>query len=304
MPDIKIKNYIIIILSLLIFSVFNSCKSDRSKTEEDVYSAMEIEIDTSAAKMVKFNNTLFSLPSPYQLAIFVKDFGVEYNNEILNSTQNVSNYTNNFKKSINLGIYGADLAYLNIYDQVPDAISYFSVIKLLSQDLGISSAFDASTIRRIEQNMGNKDSLLFIISNTYRSADAYLKANNRNDIGVLVLAGGWIEGLHILLEIAKQNKNDEIINRIGENKQPLENLIKILSPYYNQSDEFTELIDDFIDLATVFDGISIEYHYKESETFQEQKLTMINSKTILAVGEEQFDLINSKIEKIRNNIIN
>lgn len=280
-----------------------SCNTAQKQAEEEIYEAMEVEVDSAATKLVKFNNTLFSLPSPYQLAIMVKDNGLTYNREILNSTENLASYTNNFKKSLNLGIYGADLAYLNIYDQIPDAINYFSAIKVLAQDLGVTDAFDVNTMQSIERNMGNQDSLLYIISNTYRSADAYLKANDRNDVGVLVLAGGWIEGIHILLQIVKEQPNQDIINRIGENKQPLENLIKILSPYYNQSEEFAQLIDDFIDLAYDFDGITMEYEYAEPEVIADEKLSIINSKTKVNFTEEQLLAITEKIENIRDKII-
>lgn len=300
---IKIKSKFTLIISFLSVLFMVSCNTAQKQAEEEIYEAMEIEMDSAATKLVKFNNTLFSLPSPYQLAIMVKENGLTYNREILNPTNNLASYTNNFKKSLNLGIFGANLAYLNIYDQVPDAINYFSAIKVLAQDLGVTEAFDMNTIQSIERNMGNKDSLLYIISNTYRSADAYLKANDRNDVGVLVLAGGWIEGLHILLQIVKDQKNQEIINRIGENKQPLENLIKILSPYYNQSNEFAGLIDDFIDLAYDFDGITSEYQYAEPEIIPEKKLAIINSQTRVNITDEQLAAITLKVENIRNKII-
>jgi hypothetical protein len=300
---IKIKSKLTLVISSLTLLFMISCNSAQKQAEEEIYEAMEIELDSAATKLVKFNNTLFSLPSPYQLAIMVKDNGLTYNSEILNPTSNLANYTNNFKKSLNLGIFGADLAYLNIYDQVPDAINYFSAIKVIAQDLGVTEAFDLNTIQSIERNMGNKDSLLYIISNTYRSADSYLKANDRNDVGVLVLAGGWIEGLHILLKIIENQDNQEIINRIGENKQPLENLIKILSPYYNQSDEFATLIDDFIDLAYDFDGITTDYVYAETEIIPEEKLAIINSQSKVNISEEQLQGIATKIDNIRNRII-
>ena len=175
---------------------------------------------------------------------------------------------------------------------------------MLSEDLRVTDAFDTKTIRSIESNMGNKDSLLYIISNTYRAADAYLKANDRNDVGVLVLAGGWIEGIHLLTQIVKEQPNQELINRIGENKQPAENLIKILSPYYNQTDEFADLIDDLIDLATDFDGITYEYNYAESDIDPENRLAIINTTTKVNISDEQLATIAARIESIRNKIIN
>ena len=55
---------------------------------------------------------------------------------------------------------------------------------------------DKSTIKRIEHNIENRDSLM-VISSTYRKIDNYLKNNNRESTGALILAGGWIESLSI-----------------------------------------------------------------------------------------------------------
>jgi hypothetical protein len=60
----------------------------------------------------------------------------------------------------------------------------------MANDLNLSSAFSEGLIKRIENNMGKQDSLLYILSNTYRDVDVYLKENQRQREGVLVLAGG------------------------------------------------------------------------------------------------------------------
>lgn len=299
----NLKHISVFIIIAYFLSVFTSCKNS-SDNQSNVEDKLEVEIDTSASTVLKFNNTLFSIPSPYQLALMVKDLKIDYNKEFLNNTSNASKYTDNFKKGLNFGIYGADLGYLNIYQQTPDAINYFSVMKTMSQELGISSAFDKQTINRIENNMGNRDSLLYIMSNTYRKADTYLKDNNRNDIGVLIIAGGWIESIHILTQIAiNKNAPQQIIDRLGEQKHPLDNLIKILSPYYNQSESYASLLDGLIDLAYEFDGVDYVYKYAEPTTLAEEKLTIVNSNSKIIISNDQLKTISEKITAIRKKII-
>lgn len=297
----KINIQVLFSIIYLLFITLVSCNPD--KKGEVIEESLEVEIDSTASTLVRFNNALFCIPSPHQIGFLIKDKNIDYNKEYLNLTSKSQNYTNNFKKALNLGVYGANLGYLNIYDQIPDAISYFSVIKVLSQEIGISNAFDMETINRIEKNMGNKDSLLHIISNTYRKADTYLKDNNRNDIGVLILAGGWVESLYIMTQIILDKKDQEIINRVGEQKHPLDNLIKILSPYYNQSEEYSQLIDHLIDLAYEFDGIECLYTYAEPDVEPENKLTIINSKSEVIMSDEQLKTITNKVNSIRNKII-
>jgi len=292
-------------ITMALVVTFYGCNGDDTSTddEQNIEEAIDNEIDSTSATIVQFNNSLFSIPSPYEIAFLVKDEQIDYNKEFLNPVNRSHNYINNFKKALNLGVYGADLGYLNIYEQTPDAVSYFSAIKVLSQELDISNAFDQKTISRVEKNMGNKDSLLFIMSSTYRTADIYLKDNNRSELGVLILTGGWLESVNVLVNIAKVNKNPNIIRRIGEQKYPLENMIKILSPYYNESEEYGKLIESLIELAYDFDGIDVHYTYKKPEVFADKKLTVINSESQLVMSDEQLNMISEKIAAIRNSII-
>lgn len=289
------------LLIIIVFALFG-CGSG-GNNDDAIEQNIESKIDSTATTLFKFDNTLFSIPSPYEIAYLVKRSKLEFDKTLLNPYNKSHNYTNNFQKSLNLGVYGANLGYLNIYEQSSDAIQYFSVIKILSQELAIENAFDKQTMTRVESNLGNKDSLMFIISNSYRKADQYLKDNNRNDIGVLILAGGWIESTYFLTEIAQTSKNKDVMIRIGEQKHPLDNLIKILSPYYNQTKEYADLIDALIDLAYDFDGIDITYSYSAPTVDVANKLTVINSKSELNMSDEQLKTISEKILSIRKKIV-
>ncbi len=293
---------VLVLLLVMLMLWIGGCKSDGT-TEDIIETEIDNQIDSSAITLIKFNNTLFSIPSPYQIAYLIKNQNISYNKDILNPYNMSSNYTNTFKKALNMGVYGADLGYLNLYGQTPDAIQYFSTIKILSQDLNMDNAFDKETMKSIENNMSNIDSLMYIMSNSYRKIDEYLKDNGRESDGVLILAGGWIESLYIMCQIALNNKDTEVIIRIGEQKHPLDNLIKILSPYYNNSDEYTELIDSLIDLAYEFDGIDINYTYEEPVVDPENKFSIINSKSELIMSDQQLHTIIDKVEIIRKSII-
>jgi len=292
--------YFILMVFLILATV--SCKQDKKPSNSKLDKELEVELDTTD-KVIKFQNSLFSLPSPYQLSILIKDMGSNYNSELLNPSENYKLYTSIFKKSVNLGIYGADLGYLNIYKQSPSAITYFSIIKIMTQDLGLASAISPNIMSRIENNIDNQDSLLFIMSNVYRDVDFYLKESQRQREGALVLAGGWIEAMHFLTKLAIESKNELLIQRVGENKQPLENLIKILSPYYNESEDIKKLVDDLIDLAYEFDGVETTYEYKAPTTIPENWITKIHSISKIVVSENVLKTIDMKVSNIRNLLI-
>lgn len=295
-------NRIQFIYTLFISVVFiASCNNVSEKQKQDnKFSAQEIDTSTL---LLKYNNTLFTLPSPYQATYSIKNNEIEFQKSLLNPVNNVSNYTTNFQQALNIGIYGTDLGYLNIYDQIPDVISYFTVIKKLSRELGLENTLQIEILDRIEKNINNKDSLLQLITGTFRHFDYYLKVNNRKDIGVLIITGGWIESIYILSQSAIESKDRQIINRLGEQKHPLDNLIEILSPYYYKSKDFAELIDVLVDLAYEFDGIIYSYTYIESEVNEAEKLTIINSKSNVIISEYHLKTIANKIASVRNKII-
>ncbi len=296
--NIKVLSFIL----LLIISI-SACNNEEEDNKE------ENTIDTTELKnpkIIKINNRLFSVPSPYQVATLVKNSNVPYDKNLLNPVQNQINYSTNFKQALNLGIYGADLSYLNIYEQLPDAASYFAVVKVLSKELNILSTLDENLMKRIENNSNNKDSLMYIMSTVFRDADAYLFNNGQNETGVLIIAGGWIESLYIMTQILKKSENNkDILTRIGEQKYPLDNLIELMRPYYkNISDEYDELLLQLIDLASIFDGVAIEYNYSEPITDVENKTTTITSTTKTVINEYQIQKITEMVDSIRTSIVN
>jgi len=260
------------------------------------------KVDSTKATLLTVNGEIFSIPSPIQTAILIKQVGASYDNKILNDPKKYNNYSTKFQKALNLGVYGADLGYVTMYEQTQDAIGFLASIRKLADDLGVSNAFDLSLVDRFEKNMGNKDSILALVSDAYRASDNYLKNNERDDLGALVLAGGWVESMYFATNVAYSTKSEEVIKRIGEQKKTIENLIKLLSPYYNNS-EFTSFIDSLIDLASVFDNIKFIYIYDKPTTDVENKITTINSKTEVSITEEQLKTISEKITKIRNSIV-
>jgi len=292
----------LLLIVLILFSFSNCNNSEEEQQKEKVIDSVDIK----NPKIIKINNRLFSVPSPYQVAFLVKNNKVPYDKNLLNPVQNQVNYATNFKQALNLGIYGADLSYLNIYEQLPDAASYFAVVKVLSKELNIISTLDDKIMKRIEDNSNNKDSLMYILSTVFRDADAYLFNNGQNEIGILVIAGGWIESLYIMTKTLQQvDDNEEILQRIGEQKYPLDNLIELMRPYYNNiSDEYDNFLLQLIDLASIFDGVVIEYKYSEPVTDPEHKITTVTSKTKTVINEYQIQKITEMVDSIRTNIVN
>lgn len=310
MPKKRIPNsikflFLIAIAALATFLILQPSSETENKEaaiEQETEEAIMADVEKTG-NIFKYNNILFSLPSPYQISLLLEKSGISYNKDLLNSTKKSGDYVDNFSKAINFGVYGSDLGYINIYRQTQDAASYFAVLKILSQEVGLYNAMDKPTVERIENNIENRDSLLVIVSNTYRKIDDYLKANNRENTGALILAGGWIESVYLLTQQLKDHPNKELMERISEQKRPLENLIKLLVPYSNESKDYYFLVDKLIDLAYTFDEIEEQYKYVAPITDSRKKMTIVKSKSDLVMNKEQLAKITEKVAIIREHII-
>ncbi len=295
----NLKNQALLLSLAAFFAV--SCGDDQPK--DDSTETVEVEEkNTSNTQLLELDGKVFSIPSPIQTAYLIKGAGVTYNKDILNVPSKVTGYSTNFKKAVNLGIYGADLGYVTLYDQTQDAISFLTAVKTLGDDLGVSSAFDMELVERFEKNIGNQDSVLSLVSEAYKSSDKYLKNTDQNHIGALVLAGGWVESLYFTTNSAEMTSNKEIINRVGEQKNTVYNLIKLLTPYYDQP-EFSTLVDDLMELNDIFEKVEITYTFVEPTVDVANKTTTINSTTTVNISPEVLKQITEKIAEIRAELI-
>lgn len=278
---------------------FVSCNDDTKGDEgkEDL-----VETNDTVAGVINVGGELFSVPSPVQTAILVQKSGVGYDKAVLSEANKVNTFSTDFGRALNLGIYGADLGYVSLYNQTQDALSYLASIKQLSDKLGISAAFDGPTMNRIKSNITNKDSMMVLVGIAYRASDAYLKNNQRREISSLILAGGWVEGMHFSLAAYKAKPSNEIRFRIAEQKQGLTSLVRVLGQ--STSKEAAELAAMLNDLAKVYEGIEMKYTFVEPTTDTTKKITYINSTTEINVTDQQIATIGDKIREIRNKIVN
>ncbi len=277
--------------------IFASCGPKKEEVKEEVE-----PVDTVKTSVLNVGGELFSVPSPIQTALLIQKSGIPYDKAILNPSNKVNVFSTDYSRALNLGIYGADLGYVSLYNQNQDALGYLAAVKQLADKLGISAAFDASMMERIQKNVTNKDSMMVLVGIAYRASDAYLKNNQRHDVSSLVLTGGWIESMHFSISAYKAKPTTDVKYRIAEQKLALNSLIKILGS--NANKDVTDLTAQFADLSKVYDGISFKYNFVEPTIDTLRKVTMINSTTEVTITDEQINQISEKIKEIRNKIVN
>ncbi len=288
------KNLTFILGCTLLFSCNNS-ESKKSKIDEKI-------VDTTETLNADFEGENFSIPSPIQMSLLLKETSALYSKDLLNKFENNSKYSNEYKQALNLGVYGADLGYASINDQNNDALHCLSAIESLTNKLDLDLIFDKSFLTRFDKNKKNQDSVLMLVAEVFRNGDDYLKKINRKNTSSLILTGGWIESMYYACELNNISKNQNIVDLICQQQDALNSIIGILN-LHNKTGQNNALIADFKDLKTDFDKISLDYDFKEAKTDEENKITSPQHSSTSKVSENVMKEISRKILLIRAKII-
>ena len=295
--------YYTILLSLLLVACGGNKKPDLAEVENTL---AEEEAYFPEISSENIESILSSIPHPLELSVHVQESGIEYNSNYLSSTDNYSNYNTSNKKALNLGIYGADLGYTNIYSQIQDGLNYLNVVGKLSDDLNIGQFLDLSSLRRLIDNNANLDSLLMITNQNFDKINNHFVKQNNASLSTLLLTGGWLEALHITNQVTlTQMDNKDLRERIGEQKIVLDNIILLLTVYSDNDQQIADLLADMKRLEKAYETVNITYKYEESTSEVVDGVLEIvsNSTSEVTITDADITTISSIVEEVRNKVI-
>jgi hypothetical protein len=271
------KNLYSYLLCTALAFLFVACGT--SVDENDGLSADGAENNVQVQKNNQIQKIFATIPSQSETTTMLEDAGARYNAKALNPVENLSKYSTVKAKALNLGVYGIDLGVTNIFDQTQESMLYLRCTNKMATSLGISGAFDENMSSRLEASSEDKDSLLAIITDSYRTADIYLQENGQPGVSSIMVVGAWIEGMYISSQIALETNDEAIIARIAKEKGTLNDLIGLLESYKAENEGTEDIISNLKAIKEVFDPIA-------------EKPT-----------PEQFKLLADKVIEVRNKII-
>ncbi|MBK6626557.1 MAG: hypothetical protein IPJ87_16010 [Flavobacteriales bacterium] len=283
--------------------VLVACGGGESGQQDTLNVPDSADSAAQAERMRKTRNIFYNIPSPMETAALLRKAGAEYDKDILNDVKNVDRYTAASKQALNLGIYGADLSYASVNNQTQESMFYTSCAKKLADRLGVSNAFNDTTLERMEANMNDRDSLLSIISETYWNVDAYLKENERDNISALMIAGGWVEGLYIATQVARTKDTPELRSRIAEQRLSLNDLLGLMNTYTGTDEALNGTKADLKALSDLFGPAPAAG--TPAQVTQENGVAVIGGgEPAAALTDDQLKAITERTATIRNAYIN
>ncbi|MFZ2285492.1 MAG: hypothetical protein WAV93_00755 [Bacteroidales bacterium] len=299
-----ISNLVAVILVILVFSCRNSDtrQGGLSFPVADSVPAGEAEklSEEAVADIVQ------NIASPVEIAAILRSMEVPFSAGYLAPTQGSDRLTTNFQKGVMLGIYGADLGYLNMYEKTGNSVDVLSTIKRLADGLRVGQYFDFETIKRLSVSRSNLDSLLFLSVSSYNQIDRYLRDNNRGAISALMITGVWIEGQYLATQVAASNPDRILRDRIGEQKIILGDLLMLLRPYSENGADYKALYEMMESISSRYRDVNISYRLGEPETVEQNgRLVMIqHEESIVEMTDEQLAGIAVLSGEVRNKLIN
>lgn len=299
------------LVSVLILTLgFSSCQSGKKKTTKDVNIEDFITDDDIFNDIDQAKKIFYSLPTPLETAMLLKSAGAEYDQELLNSLDNIANYSTNRAMALNLGIYTTDLSFASLFDQTQTSIDYMEATRSMAEGLDVVDAIDKETIQRLEDNLDNRDVVMDIISETFLNSSSYLKENERQDVAAIVLVGGWVEGLFIATKLVgdKNITDNKLVDRILEQKLSFNIVQRLLEE--NKTNETGEVNQDIIDmideleeLKGAFDKVQVKTTETVVDPDTSSKVTTLKSQTTVSIEPEDFKTLQTTVAKLRTSFI-
>ncbi len=263
----------IILFSLLsgILFLFTACKPGT----KDGSSEVEELKDTVSDKEELVKNVVeYPIPSAFEVTQLLNEAGASYIISLSNPVENADKYITQKSKALNLGVYGADLSYASTYNQTQETMDYLKVSSRIIEDLAINTPFNEQLVERVENNLGNQDSLISIITDSFYDAYNYLRQNEQDNLSILVVAGSWIEAMYITTQMSIISQdNSQIVQIISNQRSSLKKLLELMEGA-SQDPMVAELFNDLKKVQKVYReaGEKLDEESLEKITGQTEKL--------------------------------
>lgn len=172
---------------------------------------------------------LYQMPTPNELFAIVRTLNGKGQKSAMSAAPKADRFATLPGRALNFGVYATDMVYASNFKLTSEVVRYYLACKDIGGQLGLTSAFNADVQQRLEKNLTHGDSLDVLTNDAYYGAYQKLQAEQMGPTLALVLAGGWVESMHLVM--AQLNGYDEaspLLARIAEQKVSLEQLIDMM----------------------------------------------------------------------------
>lgn len=260
--------FAVAILALIGFS----CANNNSKKTADAVEDVIIEESKAMIRDVP-------APKSKEIASSLIQAKAGFIFDITNSTDNINKYLTQKQKGLNLGVYSADLHYVEVYQKHDEVKAYIKAFVDLANGLKIKSV-NSVFLERVDKNINIPDSLNAIINEAFINANASLNKGDRSEIAIFILAGSWIEGMYIVEKTMEFAVDIEPLwDIVIRNKETLSNLIKIMA-LDKENENIKDIYEDLLEIEGLFNKLEADGKDKATRDLLVSKLKELRASIV------------------------
>jgi hypothetical protein len=251
-----------VVLGSLLVSIAVSCCNNTSNQDKNANKAVSDTISKVITMSPETKNLLYQFPTPFEVTQMLIKAKAGFIFDITNPPVNVTKYSTETAKALNLGVYSADMSYSATFNRNEETTKFLNCSSKLADELGIAGVYDQSLVEKVKKFNNNKDSLVALVTKIFSSTNDYLSKNNRNQVAVLITTGTFVESLYIAAELNVVAKdNTKIATIIAGQKDNLDKLLAILDTY--KADDHMKIIGETVaKLKSIFTDYGLEPNKK------------------------------------------
>ena len=194
------KTFTQILVAVLILTVagMSSCKNRGESRKQKEINAIQLE-----GLEQKIEENVYPLPTSAEVIKKLTDLDLGYILGATNPPASARNYVESYSRSVNLGVYGADLSYATLYNMQQDVIDYLAAIRTLALEQNLSKIYDEALYDRIKANFDNRDTLVTILTDAFDRTYSYMVEAGQANLALLMVGGAWVEGMYLTLSVSE-----------------------------------------------------------------------------------------------------
>jgi hypothetical protein len=259
---------------VLSFTGLISCKERKARKEQQ-----KVEMEQVKSLDTEIQKNVYPLPTSAEVIKRLTELEVGYIIDITNPPENTNKYFTSASRAISLGVYGADLSYVTLYNIQQEVIKYMDAIRVLANDLNMSKIYNAALYDTIKKYYDKRDDLVRILTKAFNDTYAYLSDNEQQGLALLVVGGAWVEGMFLTTQVSEAAYEDAKFSRVLlDQKKSFELYLDISKPYMEDP-----MVKDFIDgldpIKKVYDTLGTSLTLKNINDIK-KAIEIIRSKII------------------------
>ena len=258
----------------------NSSKSVKGTTTDGKEASVDVEVFDAIKVKDQIVEVIQNSPEAMDVAEMLNNAGASYILDLTVPTENAEKFMTTTQLSLGLGMYAFDFQYANVYRR-GDVISEIGKIeKQIIEKLGLEGELTSSEnyIGRIKENIGNKDSVDYLVTQAMNYCNQKFAEGNHPDIYALSVIGANVEALYVLSQLSLMaNDNTQLIEILADQKERAKTIFSLL-----------ELMSGDKSVKPYYEKMVSIYNYFEELT---------------SFGDEELKEISPMIEKLRNSML-